>query len=377
MKKITKQQLYKRQTTLAEIGEKGQQRLLQTTVVIVGCGGLGSTAAVYLAASGIGQIHLIDYDVVATSNLHRQVFYKINDIGKPKSEILANHIKEISPFVKVSFNNKAISKDTVFEAIEEYDYILDCTDSLPIKYLLNDACVLKDKTLIYGSLYKFDGYVASFNIKLTDKKYSANLRDAFPEISKEAIPNCSEVGTLNTIVGIISLMQANEVLKLVTNTGMPLINQLLIYNSLENTQFKMKLKPSFTKEMIRQIFNTETYYDSNCEVQNKSLLISAKELKKILDNTMQDSVALKEYIDKDKEIKIISVIEDINTQLPFKAAYKIPFSKFDNHPISFHQDKAYIVVCNRGILSYAITQRLKNNHPNLTVFSLEGGITNY
>jgi len=217
---------------------------------------------------------------------------------------------------------------------------------------------------------------------LPNGTYGANLRDAFPEISKEAIPNCSEIGTLNAIVGMIGLLQANEVLKLVTGTGKPLINRLLIYNSLENTQYKMKLKFNNTchserKRRISQIFKTENYDDVNCQIQEKSLLISAKELKKILDNTMQDSVALKEYIDKNKEIEIISVIEDISTQLPFEVAHKIPFSTFDNHPISFHQDKEYIVVCNRGILSYAITQRLKNNYPNLTVFSLEGGITNY
>jgi adenylyltransferase/sulfurtransferase len=377
LKKITKQQLYKRQTTLDEVGEAGQQKLLQTAVIVVGCGGLGSVAAVYLAASGIGNIHLIDFDKVDVSNLHRQVFYKIKDIGKSKAEVLAKHIKATSPFVKVSFSNKAISKDTVFQEIDTFDFVLDCTDSLPIKYLLNDACVLSGKPLIYGSLYKFDGYVSCFNVKLPDSTFSANLRDAFPEISKEAIPNCSEIGTLNAIVGVIGLMQANEILKLVTGIGKSLINQLLIYNSLENTQYKMKLKFDNTchserKRRISEIFKTENYDDVNCQIQDESLLISAIELRKVLDN-----FPLEGNKRKTKQTEIISVIEDISTQLPFEVAYKIPFSTFDNHPISFHQDKEYIVVCNRGILSYTITQRLKNRHPNLDVFSLEGGITNY
>ena len=173
--KITPKQLYKRQTTLTEIGEEGQEKLLQARVVVVGCGGLGGIAAVYLAASGVGTIHLIDYDVVDASNLHRQVFYSTKDIGKSKAEVLKKHIESISPFITVSYSNKAILKSTVVNEINEFDYVLDCTDSLPTKYLLNDACVLQNKTLIYGSLYKFDGYVANFNVKLPDDSFSANL----------------------------------------------------------------------------------------------------------------------------------------------------------------------------------------------------------
>jgi adenylyltransferase/sulfurtransferase len=364
--KITKKQLYKRQTTLMEIGEDGQQKLLQTKLVIVGCGGLGSAAAVYLAASGIGQIHLVDYDVVDASNLHRQVFYKTYDIGKPKAVILANHIEEISPFVKVSFSNTAISKSTVFDEISKYDFVLDCTDSLPIKYLLNDACVLKDKTLIYGSLYKYDGYVASFNVKLPDGGFTANLRDAFPEISKEAIPNCSEVGTLNTIVGIIGLMQANEVLKLVANIGKPLVNQLLIYNSLENSQFKMKLRKSFTKEKVQKLFDKENYYDASCEAQDESLLISAKTLKqKLL------------HGEASRRLHIISVVENNEIKFPFEVRQRIPLSNLKMKQLNFTNDNEYVIVCQRGISSYIATQQLKEKYPNLNVLSLKNGIINY
>ncbi len=364
--KITKKQLYKRQTTLTEIGEDGQQKLLQAKIVVVGCGGLGSVAAVYLAASGIGKIHLVDYDVVDVSNLHRQVFYKTDNIGKPKAEVLANQIKSISPFVKVSFCNTAISKSTVFDEINDYDFVLDCTDSLPIKYLLNDACVLKDKALIYGSLYKFDGYVSSFNIKTSKTAYGCNLRDAFPEISKEAIPNCSEVGTLNTIVGIVGLMQANEVLKLVTGVGKPLTNQLLIYNSLDNSQFKMKLKKSFTKEKIQVLFNEENYYDASCEVQDESLLISAKALKqKLL------------FGEASKGLYIISVIEDKEVRIPFEVRQKIPLSNLKEKQLNFTNNNEYVIVCQRGISSYIATQQLKEKYPNLNVLSLKGGITSY
>lgn len=364
--KITPKQLYKRQTTLTEIGEEGQEKLLQAKVVIVGCGGLGSIAAVYLAASGIGTIHLVDYDVVDASNLHRQVFYRTKDIGKSKAQVLKKYIESISPFVTATYSNQAVSKSIVLNEINEFDYVLDCTDSLPTKYLLNDACVLQNKTLIYGSLYKFDGYVANFNVKLPDDSFSANLRDAFPEISKEAIPNCSEIGTLNTIVGMIGMLQANEVLKLVTNVGNPIVDKLVIYNSLENSQFKMKLKRSFTKKMIQQIFETESYFDAACEPQDKKLLISSEQLKKEL--TLQSD---------NKKLKIISTIENKNASTPFNVHDKIPFSEFKIDKIQLSHDNEYVVVCNKGITSYAATLQLKEKYPSLKILSLKDGIINY
>ena len=282
MKQISSKQLFQRQTTLTEVGEMGQQKLQQAKVTIVGCGGLGCVAAVYLAGSGVGHIHLIDFDVVAISNLHRQVFYKTEDVGKPKATVLANYIQSISPLVNVTFSTNAVSKNNIFDHIDTADIVLDCTDNLPIKYLLNDACVLKDKTLVYGSLYKFDGYVASFNYLNNKGQRTANLRDAFPKIPTDKIPNCSELGTLNTIVGMIGLLQANEVLKLILNIGSPLSNQLLIYNSLENSQFVMKLKATIDKEKIAIIFKKESYETAICEI-DESLEITQKEFQELLD----------------------------------------------------------------------------------------------
>jgi len=362
--KITKQQLYKRQTILSEFGEAGQQKLQNAKVVVVGCGGLGSIAAVSLAASGVGNICLIDFDVVDISNLPRQIFYKTEDIGKPKAQILANHIKAITPFVKITTSNKAITKTNIFDKLSDYQVVVDCTDSLATKYLLNDFCVITNKILVYGSLYKNDGYVASFNIKENSGR-SANLRNAFPEIPKNSIPNCSEVGTLNPIVGIIGLMQANEVIKIITQTGTILKNQILIFNATDNSQFRMKLNAeneNFDAQNILKIFDASRYEDTNCEVQNEALLISAKALKETLGN---------------KDQIIISVIENVATKLPFDVSEIVPFSKFDTLVLKIDFSKKYVLVCNRGVLSYAATKKLKNSFPKLHVLSLKGGITKY
>jgi len=369
--KPTSKQLFVRQTTLAEIGESGQQKLHQTSVLIVGCGGLGNSVATSLAGSGVGTIHLVDFDVIDLSNLHRQLFFTLEDVGKYKVAILASYLKRIAPFTKVLEHNLVINKANVFELIAKVEYVLDCTDSLPTKYVLNDACVLKSKPLIYGSLYKFDGYVASFNIPQTDGEFSTNLRDAFPEMSKDAIPNCSEIGTLNTIVGFIGLLQANEILKLVCGIGNPLVDQLLIYNSLENSQYKMKLNmkdSSHSERMIRisTIFKNESYTDTNCEAQDETLLISAKTLRKKLLHG-ESSLGL----------TVISVIEDFETKLPFYVDKKIPLSQLKVENIDFNENYEYVVVCNKGISSYTATQKIKEAYPKLNVLSLKNGISNY
>jgi sulfur-carrier protein adenylyltransferase/sulfurtransferase len=363
---FTKEQFYNRQTTLHDFGEIGQEKLQKAKIVIVGCGGLGSISAVYLAASGIGKIHLIDFDIVNVSNLHRQVFYKTEDIGKSKVKVLANHIQSITPFVEVSTSDKPITKSNIFSQINDYDVVVDCTDSLPTKYLLNDYCVVTDHILVYGSLYKNDGYIASFNCP-EGLGYSANLRDAFPKMPVEAVPNCSQIGTLNPIVGIIGLMQSNEVLKIISGVGKPLINQLLIYNSSDNSQFIMKLKvdnanDNSSKQNIVKIFKKEDYSDVNCEIQEEKLLISSHELK--------------QKIGKENTV-IVSVIEDLNAQLPFEVSKKIPLSQFNIDSFSIEMNKEYVIVCNKGITSYTATKLLINKYPDIQVLSLKNGIDNY
>ena len=356
---MNKNRLFKRQITLSEIGEVGQQKLQDASVLVVGCGGLGSPIAVYLASSGIGKIHLVDFDSVDISNLHRQVFYTLNDVEKPKAVTLRKFIQERAPFTEVEITNKAITKDNVFQLIDSTDIVVDATDSLPTKYLLNDACVVKQKPLVYGSLYKFDGYVATFNMLQKDGSYSANLRDAFPEMATD-IPNCEEAGTLNAIVGLIATAQINEVLKIITGVGKPLTNELLIYNSLQNTQLKIKLKSLFNKEKITKIFKVQTYVDATCVNQNPDWQISPETLKSKLG---------------DENLEIIAVLN--NLKLPFEVNQTIHINTFDAEKITVDFNKTYVMVCQRGLNSYRATERLKKKYPDLRVLNLTGGISSY
>ena len=355
---ISKAEYFKRQTTLSEIGKEGQTLLQNAKVLVIGCGGLGNPLGIYLATSGIGTLHLVDFDSVSVSNLHRQVFFKTNDVNQSKAEILASEIKKRAPFTNVTFTNEAVSKENILNLIKDFDVVVDGTDNLQIKYLINDACVLLKKPLVYGSLYKFDGYVSTFNV-LENGEYSCNLRDAFPKIAND-IPNCEEAGTMNPIVGIIALLQANEVVKLITKTGKLLINNLLIYNTLENTQFKIKLQKN--KEInIEEIFKNSTYDAVSCEIQDEKLLISASELKNISEK---------------KEIEIISVLNS-DIPIPFKIHTKMPYKTFNADSFEPDFSKKYVIICKRGISSYDVTVKLKTKFPTLNVLSLANGIENY
>jgi rhodanese-related sulfurtransferase len=212
---------------------------------------------------------------------------------------------------------------------------------------------------VYGSLYKFDGYVSSFNVMQKDGSYSSNLRDAFPEMATD-IPNCEEAGTLNSIVGMIATQQVNEVLKIITGIGKPLTNELLIYNSLQNTQLKMKLKPTFFKDEIAKTFKSQTYIDAACIGQNSDWQISPKDLKAILG---------------DSNLEIIAVLNDL--KLPFEVQQTIPIHKFNADEISVDKSKTYVMVCQKGLNSYKATEKLKKRYPHLKVLNLTGGISNY
>jgi len=369
--KVNKQDLFKRQITLSEIGEVGQQKLQNAKVLIVGCGGLGSPIAVYLASSGIGKIHLVDFDKVDVTNLHRQVFYSLEDVGKYKSESLANFIQQRAPFTEVTFSKEPITKLNVVELITEYDIIVDGTDSLPTKYLLNDVCVLQNKPLVYGSLYKFDGYVSTFNLEQEDGTYSANLRDAFPEMNTD-VPNCEEVGTMNAIVGMIATAQVNEVLKIVTGVGKPLANELLIYNVLQNSQLKMKLQSRISKEQISTIFNNENYYDASCGLQNPDWLISSEELKKRLSLRACHTEPVEV---ESRSLELIAVLP--NLQLPFEVDQTIPIQEFDVNKFTINPSKTYVMICQRGLTSYKVTELLKEKYPETNVLSLIGGVSEY
>ncbi len=226
---------YKRHLVLREVGGAGQQKLKAARVLLVGAGGLGSPLAVYLAAAGVGTIGLIDDDVVSLSNLQRQILHDTQHVGLPKVESGREAISRLNPHVAVETHASRLTAANALEIIKQYDIVCDGSDNFATRYLVSDACYLAKKTLIFGAVGPFDGYVTTFKPyeQGPDGKPYPTYRCLFPEAPPPGtVANCSEVGVLGAIVGVIGTLQAVEVLKEITGAGESLAGRLLIYDAL-------------------------------------------------------------------------------------------------------------------------------------------------
>lgn len=202
---------YIKQIMVPEIGLPGQEKIRNAKIAIVGCGGLGCPALLYLASAGVGTIGIIDFDTVSITNLHRQILFGNKDVGKKKIEVAKQKINDLHPEVKIILHGVMIDESNVQSVFARYDIIIDGCDNFLTRYIVNDACVRLNKPLVYGSILNFEGQVAVFNLN-----GSQNLRDLFPEPpNSEDVPDCSENGVLATVPGIIGTMLANECLKII------------------------------------------------------------------------------------------------------------------------------------------------------------------
>ncbi|MDH3257590.1 MAG: molybdopterin-synthase adenylyltransferase MoeB [Nitrospinota bacterium] len=229
---------YSRHIILPEVGGVGQRKMLDARVLMIGAGGLGSPAAYYLAAAGIGHLGIVDFDTVDLSNLQRQIIHSTERIGMLKTESAQKTIAALNPDVKVTTYNERINSQNIRELFEGYDYIVDGSDNFATRFLINDACVLMNKVNIHGSIFRFEGQATVF-----DPKNGPCYRCLYPEPPPPGlVPNCQEGGVLGVLAGIIGNIQAVETLKLVLGIGESLAGKLLIYDAL-NTEFrKLKLK---------------------------------------------------------------------------------------------------------------------------------------
>ena len=224
---------YSRHIILPEVGGSGQQKMLEARVLLLGAGGLGSPAAYYLAAAGIGNLGIVDFDQVDLSNLQRQIIHSTERIGMLKTESAKKTIQALNPDVNVTLYNEKMDSSNIMSLIKDYDYVVDGSDNFPTRYLVSDACVMKNKTLIHGSIYRFEGQVTVF--KPGD---GPCYRCLYPEPPPPGmVPNCQEGGVLGVLAGVIGNLQVVEVLKLILGIGKPLIGKLLIYDAL-NTEFR-------------------------------------------------------------------------------------------------------------------------------------------
>ncbi|EHC19295.1 molybdopterin-synthase adenylyltransferase MoeB [Fischerella thermalis] len=285
---------YSRHLILPEVGVEGQKRLKAASVLCIGTGGLGSPLLLYLAAAGIGRIGIVDFDVVDTSNLQRQVIHGTSWVGKPKIESAKNRILEINPYCQVDLYETRLSSENALDIIRPYDVVVDGTDNFPTRYLVNDACVLLDKPNVYGSIFRFEGQATVFNYE-----GGPNYRDLYPEPPPPGmVPSCAEGGVLGILPGIIGVIQATETVKIIMRQGNTLSGRLLLYNALEMKFRELKLRPNPVRPVIEKLIDYEQFCGipqaqaEEAKQQMELSEITVQELKELLDSGADNFVLL-------------------------------------------------------------------------------------
>src|ERR1035437_7011740 len=276
--KITTQELnrYQRHILLPEIGIEGQEKLKGAKVLVIGCGGLGCPVLQYLAAAGVGFLGVIDNDLVDISNLQRQILFSTEDTGKPKVAIAKEKLEKYNPYIKIIAFNERLEVSNAIDIIGKFEIIVDCTDNFSTRYLVNDACVILNKPLVSGSIYKFEGQVTLFNY-LNGPTY----RCLYPNPpQQEIVSNCNETGVLGTLTGFTGTLMANEVIKVITGMGNVLNGKLLTFDLLSSRFLTFEYKPD---PKNREITKLASEYNETCAGEIKE--ITGQELKeKILRN---------------------------------------------------------------------------------------------
>jgi sulfur-carrier protein adenylyltransferase/sulfurtransferase len=233
---------YTGQLNLPDFGIAAQAKLKAASVLIVGMGGLGCPAALYLAASGVGRLGLVDFDVVSVSNLHRQVLYTQSEIGQKKVLLAQKKLQEQNPFIEINAYDLRLNTANIVEIATNYDIILDGSDNFDTKYLLNDTCIALGKPLIFGAIHQYEGQAAVFNAPLDDGSRSPDYRAIFPNPDENAPDSCAVAGVISPLAGMIACIQANETIKLITGIGGTLVGKFYQINVLTMESRVLRLK---------------------------------------------------------------------------------------------------------------------------------------
>lgn len=361
---------YSRHFVLEEFGMKGQMSLKKAKVLVVGAGGLGCPALLYLTAAGIGTIGIADHDVVSISNLQRQILYIADDIGEKKTKAAIKRLSRMNPHVAYNDHPDKITSANALSILKDYDVVIDGTDNFPARYLLNDACVLLNKPLIYGSILKFEGQVAVFNYKLPDGNFSANYRDLFPEPpAPESVPNCEQAGVLGVLPGMIGSFQASEAIKIISSVGEPLANKLLILDAFTMEQLIVKIGNRDTRKTITRLVD----YDIFCGIsQEKNKSLSHNTANPIMKEiTVQELQELKE---SGKDFQLIDVREPHETDIANIGGELIPMGSIEKNVNKISRDKQVVIYCRSGGRSGKVVQWLEQNHKFDNLYNLKGGI---
>lgn len=356
---------YSRHLSLQDFGLESQIKLKNSSVLVIGAGGLGCPVLQYLVAAGVGKIGIVDNDVIESSNLQRQILFDHDDIGSPKAKVAAAKLTRLNPFIKIHPIIERLKKENAEFLFGGYDLIVDGTDNFSSRYLINDACILFEKPLIHGSIHLFEGMVSVFNFQ-----GGPTYRCLFPEQpDSSSIPSCAEAGVLGVLPGIIGCMQAMEAIKVITGRGQPLSGKILSYNSLSNSTRIINLQALPQSREIKELPDS---CEPSCSDSSPKICLN----KKIVEISEDE---LREMMAKKKDLQILDVREDWERmQSRIDPSLHQPLGTLVNSiPVSpldcLIPEKEVVVYCKAGVRSRMACEALQSigfNH----LFNLSPGM---
>jgi sulfur-carrier protein adenylyltransferase/sulfurtransferase len=362
---------YARHFVLPEFGMEGQRRLKNSSVLVVGAGGLGCPMLLYLAAAGVGRIGIVDPDRVDDSNLQRQVLYTTSDVGKYKVEAAKERLLALNPHIQIETYPFGLTSANALKIIELYDLVADGTDNFPTRYLVNDACVLQGKVNVYASIFRFEGQVSVFNFSKNKEERGVNYRDIFPTPPPPGlVPDCAEGGVLGVLPGIIGSMQASEVIKILSGVGEPLAGRLFIFDAADFTTRVLKLSKNPNYKPITELID----YDMFCGLKTENIVENAQNTEGPLSEiSVQELVKWKA---QNIDFQLVDVREGYEYEAANIGGTLIPLNILTNNLDIISKEKPVVVHCKSGARSAKAIELLKS-HGFTNLINLKGGILAY
>ncbi|SMO47713.1 molybdopterin-synthase adenylyltransferase MoeB [Gracilimonas mengyeensis] len=365
------QDRYARQIALPSLGVEGQKKLKQAKVAVVGAGGLGAPLLQYLAAAGVGTIGIFDFDKVETSNLQRQVLYAETDVGKQKAEVTGERLRAINPHIKIDVHDTKITPNNAVSLFDSYDLVAEGSDNFLTKYVVNDACLILDIPLVFGSIYQFEGQVSVFNYVDEKGLRGPEYRDFFPNVPEQGfIPNCAQAGVMGALPGIVGSMQAMEMIKIITGIGEVLSGSMLVVDALNMDVTKMQIpinpeKKTVDKELVQKRLT------ALAEINEQKERDSGTDISEISAEKLQDLMQQQEDV-------VLVDVRTVEEHQSFNIGGELfPLQKLidtDTLPKIFNEDNV-ILYCETGVRSSKAIEILRQKFDTQNLLNLKGGMS--
>jgi len=350
---------YERHLTLAGFGREAQERLKSASVLVVGAGGLGCPALLYLAAAGVGRIVILDDDRVDVSNLQRQVLFRTEDAGQPKAEVAARRLAELNPLIRLEARCERLTRANAIERVSDVDVVVDGSDNFPTRYLLNDACVLAGRPFVYGAIQGFEGQVSVFNLG-----EGPTYRCLFPEPPEPGtVPNCAEAGVLGVLPGVIGTVQATEAIKVLTGIGEPLSGRLWLWDALTQRSRLLALTAQPGSRDLTDL--PPEGYGETCDLP---------------DDEEWDVAEVRAWLEREPDVQLIDVREDWErARGAIQPSIHVPLRLLEGPAAtpqlaSLDAGKTTVVYCAVGVRSRRGAELLRERHGFKRAVNLRGGL---